>query len=173
MSASARRARAAWSGAAAAAGAAATRARAASVRCIAATSREGSERNPGLRQSRHAVASPSAVAFQAPRFQFRRGGGFPARNDGGWHGRNIRPLFNFEPAATDDEIRAAAVQFVRKISGYTHPSQANATAFDRAVDEVASASRRLLASLVTHSGPRDREVEAGKARERSRLRYAR
>ena len=87
--------------------------------------------------------------------------------------RNIRPLFNFEPAATDDEIRAAAVQFVRKISGYTHPSQANEAAFNRAVDEVSSASRRLLASLVTHAEPRDRATEAEKARERSRLRYAR
>jgi hypothetical protein len=87
--------------------------------------------------------------------------------------RNIRPLFNFEPPASDDEIRAAAVQFVRKISGYTHPSQANQAAFDRAVDDVAGASRRLLASLVTHAEPRDRAVEAEKARERSRLRYAR
>ncbi len=87
--------------------------------------------------------------------------------------RNIRPLFNFEPPASDDEIRAAAVQFVRKISGFTQPSQANAAAFERAVDEVASTSRRLLASLVTHADPRDRQVEAEKARERSRLRFAR
>jgi hypothetical protein len=87
--------------------------------------------------------------------------------------RNIRPLFNFEPAATDDEIRAAAIQFVRKISGYTHPSQANEAAFNRAVDEVAGASRRMLASLVTHAEPRDREIEAEKARDRSRLRFAR
>jgi len=87
--------------------------------------------------------------------------------------RNIRPLFNFEPAATDDEIRAAAIQFVRKISGYTHPSQANEAAFNRAVDEVAGASRRMLASLVTHADPRDREIEAEKARDRSRLRFAR
>ena len=70
--------------------------------------------------------------------------------------RNIRPLFNFEPPATDDEIRAAALQFVRKISGYTHPSQANAPAFDRAVDDVAQAARTLLASLVTSAEPRDR-----------------
>ena len=86
--------------------------------------------------------------------------------------RNIRPLFNFEPPATDDEIRAAALQFVRKISGYTHPSQANAPAFDRAVDDVARAARLMLASLVTTAGPRDRETEAEKARERSRLRFA-
>ena len=87
--------------------------------------------------------------------------------------RNIRPLFNFEPPANDDEIRAAAVQFVRKISGFSRPSQANEAAFERAVDEVASASRLLLASLVTHAEPRDRAAEAEKARERSRLRFAR
>jgi len=87
--------------------------------------------------------------------------------------RNIRPLFNFEPPASDDEIRAAAVQFVRKISGFTRPSQANEAAFERAVDEVSSASRLLLASLVTHAEPRDRAAEAEKARERSRLRFAR
>jgi hypothetical protein len=86
--------------------------------------------------------------------------------------RNIRPLFNFEPPATDDEIRAASLQFVRKISGYTHPSQANAAAFDRAVDDVAKAARALLASLVTTAEPRDREREAEKARARGRLRFA-
>ena len=86
--------------------------------------------------------------------------------------RNIRPLFNFEPPATDDEIRAASLQFVRKISGYIHPSQANAAAFDRAVDEVARTARALLASLVTTAGPRDRAVEADKARARSRARFA-
>jgi hypothetical protein len=86
--------------------------------------------------------------------------------------RNIRPLFNFEPPATDDEIRAASVQFVRKISGFTKPSLANQAAFDRAVDEVSSAARRLLGSMVTASQPRDRRIEAEKARERSRLRFA-
>ena len=86
--------------------------------------------------------------------------------------RNIRPLFNFVPPASDDEIRAASVQFVRKISGFTRPSQANEAAFERAVDEVAKSARLLLASLVTHAGPRDREVEAEKARERGRARYA-
>ena len=86
--------------------------------------------------------------------------------------RNIRPLFNFEPPATDDEIRAAALQFVRKISGFHKPSAANAAAFDRAVDDVARAARLMLASLVTTAGPRDRETEAEKARERSRLRFA-
>ena len=70
--------------------------------------------------------------------------------------RNIRTLFNFEPPATDDEIRAASLQFVRKISGYTQPSQANAAAFDRAVDDVAKAARTLLAALVTNAEPRDR-----------------
>ena len=85
--------------------------------------------------------------------------------------RNIRPLFNFEPAATSDEIRAASLQFVRKISGSTKPSQANQPAFDRAVDEVAAAASRLLASLVTNAPPRDREIEAAKARERSARRF--
>ena len=86
--------------------------------------------------------------------------------------RNIRPLFNFEPPASDAEIRAASLQFVRKISGYNKPSAANEPAFERAVDEVASAARRLLGSLVTTAEPRDRDVEAAKARERSRLRFA-
>lgn len=86
--------------------------------------------------------------------------------------RNIRPLFNFEPPASDAEIRAAALQFVRKVSGYHKPSAANEPAFERAVDEVASAARRLIGSLVTAAEPRDRAVEAAKARERSRLRFA-
>ena len=74
--------------------------------------------------------------------------------------RNIKLLFNFEPPATDDEIRAAALQFVRKVSGFNKPSQANEAAFERAVDEVAKAARLLLASLVTNAEPRDRDVEA-------------
>ncbi|HUF68521.1 MAG TPA: DUF2277 domain-containing protein [Longimicrobiales bacterium] len=86
--------------------------------------------------------------------------------------RNIRPLFNFEPPATDDEIRASALQFVRKISGYTKPSQANEQAFNLAVDEVTDAARRLIESLETNSPPKDREVEAIKARERAAKRYA-
>lgn len=86
--------------------------------------------------------------------------------------RNIRTLFNFEPPATEDEIRASALQFVRKLSGYNTPSQANAAAFERAVDEVADAARRLLVSLATTSAPRDREVEAEKARARARERFA-
>ena len=86
--------------------------------------------------------------------------------------RNIRPLFNFEPPATDDEIRAASLQFVRKISGFHKPSAANAAAFDRAVDDIAGAARRMLAAMTTTAEPRDRETEAEKARERSRLRFA-
>ena len=85
--------------------------------------------------------------------------------------RNIRPLSNFEPPATDDEVHAAALQYVRKISGSTKPSQANAEAFDRAVAEVAAASARLLDALVTTAPPKDREVEAQKARARAALRY--
>jgi hypothetical protein len=85
--------------------------------------------------------------------------------------RNIRPLSNFEPPATDDEISAAALQYVRKIAGVTKPSRVNAEAFDRAVAEVAAASTRLLKALVTTAPPKDREVEAAKARERAALRY--
>ena len=87
--------------------------------------------------------------------------------------RNIKTLFNFEPPATDDEVRAASLQFVRKLSGFTKPSQANEAAFARAVDEVAAAARVLLLSLSTNAQPRDRDVEADKARERSRLRFDR
>jgi hypothetical protein len=86
--------------------------------------------------------------------------------------RNIRPLYNFEPPATDDELRAAALQYVRKISGFSKPSQANAEAFDRAVDAVAECSARLLDELVTAAPPKDREAEAAKARARSAQRYA-
>ena len=86
--------------------------------------------------------------------------------------RNIKTLFNFEPPATEDEIRASALQFVRKLSGFNKPSQANAVAFEQAVDEVSQAARRLLASLHTHAAPRDREVEAEKARARARERFA-
>ena len=86
--------------------------------------------------------------------------------------RNIRTLHNFEPPATEDEIRGAALQYVRKISGTTRPSRANAEAFERAVDEVAAASARLLGQLVTAAPPKDREVEAAKARARAAKRYA-
>ena len=86
--------------------------------------------------------------------------------------RNIHTLFNFEPEATDEEVRGAALQYVRKISGFTHPSRANEAAFERAVDEVAAASKRLLDSLVTTAAPKDREVEAERARARAAKRYA-
>jgi len=86
--------------------------------------------------------------------------------------RNIRPLYNFEPPATDEEVRAAALQYVRKISGFTKPSQVNQEAFDRAVDEVAHASQHLLEALQTAAPPKDREAEAAKARARSAQRYA-
>lgn len=85
--------------------------------------------------------------------------------------RNIRVLHNFEPPATSDEVTAAALQYVRKVSGTTKPSQANQEAFDRAVHEVANATQHLLDALVTTAPPKDREVEAEKARERARLRY--
>ena len=85
--------------------------------------------------------------------------------------RNIRTLYNFAPAATDDEIRAASLQFVRKISGFTKPSLANQAAFDRAVDEVAHAARRLLDGLTTSAPPKDRVVEAAKARLRAAERF--
>ena len=86
--------------------------------------------------------------------------------------RNIKTLFNFEPPATEEEIHASALQFVRKLSGFTRPSQANAAAFDRAVDEVSVAARKLIFSLHTKAPVRDREVEAEKARARARERYA-
>ena len=86
--------------------------------------------------------------------------------------RNIRTLHNFEPPATEEEVRASAIQYVRKISGTTKPSRANAEAFDRAVDEVADVTQRLLDSLVTTAPPKNREVEAAKHRERSAKRFA-
>jgi hypothetical protein len=85
--------------------------------------------------------------------------------------RNIHTLYNFEPAATDDEVRAAALQYVRKISGFTKPSRANEEAFERAVDDVAAASRRLIDSLVTSAPAKDRELEAERARARAAKRY--
>lgn len=87
--------------------------------------------------------------------------------------RNIKTLFNFEPPATEEEIRAASLQFVRKLSGFNKPSQANEAAFNRAVDDVAAAARALIDSLSTTAQPRDRDVEAEKARERSRQRFQR
>jgi hypothetical protein len=87
--------------------------------------------------------------------------------------RNIRTLYNFEPPAEDDEVRAAALQYVRKISGFTRPSQANAEAFERAVEQVAEISRELLAELTTNAPPKDREAEAAKAKARAAERYGR
>jgi hypothetical protein len=86
--------------------------------------------------------------------------------------RSIRTLFNFAPPATEEEIRAASLQFVRKLSGYTRPAKANEPAFGRAVDEISDAARRLLNSLETTSPPRDRDVEAAKAKARSKARFA-
>ena len=86
--------------------------------------------------------------------------------------RNIKTLANFEPPATEDEIRASALQFVRKLSGSTHPSQANEAVFNQAVDEVTAAAQRLVRSLKTTAPPRNREVEALKAQERARVRFA-
>lgn len=87
--------------------------------------------------------------------------------------RNIKTLFNFAPPATEQEIRAASIQFVRKLSGFNKPSQVNEAAFNRAVEEVAEAARTLMSSLKTSAPPRDRETEAEKARERSRMRFSR
>jgi hypothetical protein len=86
--------------------------------------------------------------------------------------RNIKTLYNFEPPTTEEEVRSAALQYVRKISGFTKPSQANAEAFEQAVEEVAEATARLLSQLVTAAPPRDREVEAAKRRARSEQRFA-
>jgi hypothetical protein len=85
--------------------------------------------------------------------------------------RNIRQLYNFAPPANEDEVRAAALQYVRKVSGFTKPSQANAEAFERAVDAVAATTQQLLDDLVTTAPPKDREVEAAKARKRAQARY--
>jgi hypothetical protein len=86
--------------------------------------------------------------------------------------RNIRPLYNYEPPATDDEVRSAALQYVRKISGFTKPSQVNAEAFERAIDAVAAASSQLLGELSTAAPPKDRDVEVAKARARFEARRA-
>ena len=87
--------------------------------------------------------------------------------------RNIKPLFNFEPSASDEEMRASALQYVRKISGYTKPSRANQEAFDRAVEQVAAVTRELLDTLVTDAQPRDREADIARRKERAAKRYAR
>lgn len=87
--------------------------------------------------------------------------------------RNIKPLFNFDPPATDDEVRASALQFVRKVSGYNKPSKPNEEAFNNAVDEVTEAARKLIEALVTTAPPKDREEVAARARERAAVRYGR
>jgi hypothetical protein len=87
--------------------------------------------------------------------------------------RNIRPLFNFDPPATDDEVKAASLQFVRKLSGFTKPSSANQQVFDQAVEEIAVVARKLIDSLVTSAAPRDREEWAARAKARAAERYAR
>jgi hypothetical protein len=86
--------------------------------------------------------------------------------------RNIKTLFNFEPPATEQEIRASSLQFVRKLSGFNHPSRANEVAFNRAIEDVAAAARVLIESLVTTADPRDREIEAARAKARSAARFA-
>lgn len=86
--------------------------------------------------------------------------------------RNIKPLFNFAPPATDEEIYSAALQYVRKVSGFTKPSQANQAAFEQAVNEIAASTQALLATLSTNAAPRDRDTEAAKAKERSAVRFA-
>jgi len=85
--------------------------------------------------------------------------------------RNIKPLFNFDPPVTDEEVRAASLQFVRKISGFTKPSKTNEAAFDRAIDDVSAAARRLMDALVTTAPARDREIEAAKAKARAAERF--
>lgn len=86
--------------------------------------------------------------------------------------RNIKPLFNFEPPVDDDEIRASALQFVRKVSGYNKPSKTNEAAFDRAIAQVTAATRELLDAMVTDATPRDRDIEAAKAKARSAARFS-
>lgn len=87
--------------------------------------------------------------------------------------RNIKPLFNFAPPATDEEIYSAALQYVRKVSGFTKPSQTNQAAFEQAVNEIAASTQALFAALATNAAPRDRETEAAKAKERSAIRFGR
>jgi hypothetical protein len=132
-----------------------------------------------------ATIYPSGNDKPAPRIEAAAGGqlsiahGFLARYKGPSLGlkeamvvcRSIKILFNFAPPATDEEIRAASLQFVRKLSGFSSPSQANRAAFDRAVDEVAASARTLIGTLVTTAEPRDREIEAERARAKAALRF--
>src|SRR5215468_4818375 len=128
-----------------------------------------------LKKSRPIMGLASVVERDAAIFlRVRRGcqPRDPTRSEEQSMCRNIRTLFNFEPPATEEEIRAYALQFVRKLSGFAHPSKVNEAAFSRAVDEVSDAARRLLDSLETASTPRNREVEAMKAKARARERFA-
>ena len=109
--------------------------------------------------------------LESPRLQVRGIDAIVEGVEGAAMCRNIKTLANFEPPATPDEIRASALQFVRKLSGTTRPSRANEEAFNRAVDDVTAAARQLIASLTTTASPRNRDVEAARARERSRKRY--
>jgi hypothetical protein len=113
----------------------------------------------------------SRISFRDPGLRFAASGLHLRRAKEKPMCRNIKTLFNFDPPATEDEIRASALQFVRKLSGFGRPSQANEAAFNLAVAEVSASARKLLASLHTHAPSRDREIEAEKARERSKLRF--
>src|SRR5215475_13166749 len=127
-----------------------------------------------LKKSRPIMGLASVVERDAAIFlRVRRGcqPRDPTRSEEQSMCRNIRTLFNIEPPATEEEIRASALQFVRKLSGFAHPSKANDAAFNRAVEEISDVARRLLSALETASPPRNREVEAEKARERARARY--
>jgi hypothetical protein len=131
----------------------------------------------------HEPSAKADITFSEPRLQSPgdgcrdgfRGAGRPARIEKKEAAvcRNIKQLYNFDPPATDDEIRAASLQFVRKLTGFNKPSQANEAAFNRAVDDVTAAARVLLESLTTSAQPKDRDVEAAKLQERSRLRFSR
>jgi hypothetical protein len=114
---------------------------------------------------------PDTTGINAKAGHYREAGSKILEGEDLWMCRNIKPLFNFAPPATDDEIRASSLQFVRKVSGFTKPSKANEDAFTQAVEEVTAAARTLIASLVTSAPPKDREEVAAKARERSAERY--
>src|SRR5436309_6067043 len=134
-------------------------------RCTPAPSSVGLERTSRLTGRMDIEASYEIISLAASRLHQRGGGETPMC-------RNIKPLFNFAPPVTDEEIRDASLQFVRKISGFTRPSKANEAAFETAVEQISEVARTLLDSLVTQTPPRDRETEAAKARERSARRFA-
>ena len=142
------------------------------MRGVSAQSARNSAHRPIRLHRRPLFASAPVVAPDPPAEALVRGGSGDTRGTLFPMCRNIRTLHNFEPPATEDEVRDAALQYVRKISGSTKPSKANEEAFNRAVEEVTAATRTLLGSLVTTAPPKDREVEAEKRRERSRQRFA-